>query len=157
MRKEFKIARSFIIANYAMIPFLFLMALFFLYRVLFNRQSLDAANSQTSFLFFVAAIAAIAAGIYCIRILPRLSDKTILTDSGIRCEHSDGSVTEILWEENYNIKQRIFLGRIEISSSDGQRTILLENQLENFQDLVKLLNAKSAAKRAKASQMNERG
>jgi hypothetical protein len=140
--KRFKIAKWFIVANYLVIPLSFFFSIFFLYFAIPRWDYNFRSDIVLSILFALAGIGFAIGGIYSMRIVPRLRDTILVTDAKIIHEHFNGSMTQLYWKENFTLRERTLLGRLELISRDGQRKIMVENQLEHFQELKELIQKK---------------
>ena len=65
-----------------------------------------------------------------------------LSDDQIMHEHSDGTFTTILWKENFEIRERQFLGRLELISQDQQRKIKIEHQIDGYEEICSFMITK---------------
>ena len=65
-----------------------------------------------------------------------------VSENQIMHEHSDGTFTTIWWKENFEIRDRQLLGRLELISQDGQRIIKIEHQIDGHQEICELITAK---------------
>ncbi|GEM_PF-4662507 len=145
--QKYKIAQWFIIVNYVVIGFSFLFALFFVYITV---TSLNSLISSSILMFLLAAVGFIAAGIYSIKILPRLRETIIITGDQISMEHVDGSITAISFKEDFKIINRPFLGRLDLVSQDGGRVIRLEQQLSGYEEILSVISCKLREKQNSA-------
>jgi len=136
--KSYKIAKWFVVANYiTIVGSLFFAAFLGLEAIVMWETALPAA-------VFVGIVAiGFAIGIfYSISILPRMRETIHVTDQQISYEYSNGNITAISWGEDFVVKNRLFLGRVDLSSKDGQRVIKLEQQLAGYQELLEFITAK---------------
>jgi len=146
--KRFAISKWFVIANYLSIPGAFILAGYFILGPLFLWH-----GSPIEIIFYsLAGIGLIVGGIYSIKIVPQLKDSIHISESQIMRENSaDGTFTSIWWRENFTVRNRGLLGRLELISQDGQRIVMIEHQTERFQEICEVINAKLIEKRVEAS------
>jgi hypothetical protein len=137
--KKFTISKWFVIANYFTIPGSFVFAIFFIFGPLFLWHS----SLIEKVLYCIMGIGFFVCGIYSIKIVPQMKDTIHISESQIMREHStDGTFTSIWWKENFTVRNRPFLGRLELISQDGQRVVMIEHQTEKFQEIYELINVK---------------
>ena len=132
---RFEFSRGFRFFTYFSIVLFFALAVTSLYVGLFMRQS---PNLNIPAVFGIAAMFVVA-GIYQISITPRLREAIVITDDGIAQELANGSKVTIRWKEVARLKERPFLGRLELISIEPTRVVRIEHQIRGFPDLVALL------------------
>ncbi|MFT3894619.1 MAG: hypothetical protein QM730_23570 [Anaerolineales bacterium] len=146
MPRRFKFSPWFVIGNYSIIPLCFLLSAFFLFFGVPAWLRETPVNYGAVVMLAISGIGFAIGGGYYIRIIPRLREEILVTDTGIVQEHADGATTQLRWDEDFTVRNRAFLGRIELTSLDQKRTIMLEQQLDNYQELLHIINAKSFEK-----------
>jgi hypothetical protein len=140
--KRFKISKWFVVANYLVIPLCFFFSIFFFYYAIPRWEYMFRSDIVISVFFALCGIGFAIAGVYSLRIVPSLRETVVVTDAKIVYEHSNGTTTQLFWKDNFSIREHFLLGRLELTSRDGQRTIRVEHQLENFQELRDLVQKK---------------
>ena len=137
---KFNISKWYVIANYFSIVGCPIFAAFFLLGPFFLWH--DSSLIELSiFLFF--GVFFIVGGICSISILPQMKDSVYISENQIMREYSaDGTFTIIQWKENFTIRNRLFLGRLELISQDGQRIVKIEHQTERYQEIYEFINIK---------------
>ena len=146
--KKFAISKWFIMANYFVIPVSFVFAAFFILGPLF----LWHGSPIEIIVYSIVGIGFFMGGIYSIKIVPHMKDSIHISESQIMREHlADGTFTSIWWRENFTVRNRAFLGRLDVISQDGQRIVMIEQQTERFQEICDLINAKLIEKQGEAS------
>jgi hypothetical protein len=143
IQKSYKIAKWFEIANYLFIPVSFAFAIMFGYIAFIEWIPVALGPSLISIFM---AIFFIFCGIYSIRILPQFKEIIHITNEQILQEHIDKFSTSIRWDENFGVKHRPFLGRLDLISQDGQRIIKIEQQLGGYNELIKFISTKMREK-----------
>jgi uncharacterized protein (DUF58 family) len=141
--KSFRIAKWFVVANYLTIAGSFIIALLFVVTVVLAS---DLISRWQVLIFVIGAVGFVIGGIYSINILPRLKATVYVSEKQISYELADGDSVSISWEEDFEVRNRPFLGRLELISQDGQRVVQLEQQLSKYDDLLGLIDAKIRAK-----------
>lgn len=137
--RSFKIAKWFVVANYLAIVFSFIFALLFLYQAVITWSH---TAYVTAFFFTLAAVGWVVGCTYSIGILPRFRETVHVSEQQIIHELADGTSIAISWSEDFKIKNRPVLGRLELVSQDGLRTVKLEHQLSGYQELLGFIDAK---------------
>jgi hypothetical protein len=137
--KSFKIAKWYVIANYFTIVGCFIIGLFFIIVLV---GSGDGFPRVAATFIFVMGICFIVGGIYSISIVPRMKETVQISENQIMHEHPDGTSIAIGWQENFKIRNRPLLGRLELISPDGQRIIKIEQQIDGYKELVEFIIAK---------------
>lgn len=136
---EFKISKWTIISNYIMIPVCFIIAAFFILGSLFLFQG----SIFSIIFFFILGFSFIAGAIYAIKTLPQLKDIIHISETQIMRENSsDGSFISINWDEDFTLRNRQFLGRLDLISQDGERIVKIEHQTKDFQVICDFINMK---------------
>lgn len=125
--KKFAISKWFVIANYFIIPVSFVFTVFFILGPLF----LWHGSPIEITVYSIMGIGFFVGGIYSIKFVPQMKDTIRISERQIMREHSaDGTFISIWWRENFTVRNRQFLGRLELISQDGQRVVMIEHQTE---------------------------
>ncbi len=134
--RSFKVAAWFIWMNYALIPLSILFAALML-GALWGTWATAAIPAKV--LFAGVGVGFIAGAIYTIRILPRFREVITVTDAALVQRLANGDSVSISWEDEIVLRNRAFLGRLEVIGGYGARMIQLEHQLTDYQELVALI------------------
>ncbi|HRF50736.1 MAG TPA: hypothetical protein PLC98_24115 [Anaerolineales bacterium] len=139
-KRDFKVARWFVWMNYALIPLSLLLAVFMYWALL---VAWNTATIEQMVLFAVVGSGFLVGAIYTIKILPRFQDTITVTDEALIHRLADGHSVAISWDEEIVLRNRAFLGRLEVIGGYGERMIKLEHQLDGYHDLVALIQARA--------------
>jgi hypothetical protein len=85
------------------------------------------------------AILFVLLGLYQIKIVPRLFDTIAITESRIAQQSPNGHSVSMQWDDIASIRERDFLGRLELVSKASGKTIFIEYQLNDFPKLVYMI------------------
>jgi len=137
--RNFRVAKWFVVANYITLLFCFPIVFLFFYGAsdMWNQRQYPGA-----FLSGIFGVSFIVGAIYTIRILPRFKETVLVTESEITHKLADGTSITISWEDGFQLRNRPLLGRLEVISVDGLRTIRLEHQLNGFEELLVFIKTK---------------
>ncbi len=142
--KKFAVSKWFVIANYIAIAGSFVFAALFILRPILVWQEVSSVPALG---LITIGLCFLAGGIYSISIVPQMKDIVHISESQIMRENAaEGTFTTIWWKENFTVRNRQFLGRLELISQDGQRIVKIEHQTENFQQICEFIKAKLADK-----------
>ncbi len=140
--KRYTIAKWFIVLNYFCIVFAILFVVLFVLNIISSIRA-GALSSINSFIFATILIG--GSGIYSVMILPRMRGSILVSDQGITQEFKDGSSIVISWQEPFVIKERQFLGRVDLIPSDKNRVIKIEKQIKKYDELMDFIWRKQGA------------
>jgi hypothetical protein len=144
--RKYSISKWHILCNYFSIPIYFASA-FFIFLSIASWPPESPFLFMSMVIFFVFFL---AGGVYSIKIVPEMKDSIHISENQIMRENSaEGTFTTIWWKENFTVRNRKFLGRLELISQDGQRVVKIEHQTERFQEICNLVYAKWIEKQGK--------
>jgi len=138
--RDFKVAAWFVWMNYALIPLSLLLAAFMYWALVATWSSASVAQMV---LIAVVGSGFLAGAIYTIKIIPRFRETITVTDEALIQRLAGGVCVTITWNEEIVLRNRVFLGRLEVIGGYGERMIKLEHQLAGYHDLVALIQARA--------------
>jgi hypothetical protein len=132
-QKRYPVSKWFVIVNYFCIVIAVLSVALFVFNIITSIREGDISSVGE---FVLALVLFGGCGIYSVMILPRLRGNILLTAQGITQEFKDGSTVTISFQEPFEIRERAFLGRVDLIPPDKTRVIMIEKQVKKYDELM---------------------